>query len=313
MAKYKNGTDITDVLQKDINSSDSVNLPEGEFTISRTILVRSNVIISGEGDKTRIFLNDAVNSNMFTNSTPVEGNENITFKNISLDGNISKQFKPETQKKLSFCNMFYFANTSNIEFTNITGVNCYQTVLHFNKCQDIKINGLIAKHIGWSGISTSGSNNITATNIYIYDSGNDHRHSAIHLDGGTGAFIQGDIDRCVGNGVMLDATFSPFSHAVVTVNCSNCMRGVSLIGSPEKTPKNILIQGGVMKSNQIGVMISNASHSFIDGVLFLKNSEYGLLFQGRVGGNHSVVSRCKYTGNTVDIKEIHNSKGNFFY
>ena len=239
--------DITDFLQNSIDNNSVTTLPEGEFILSRTIVIGSNKIIKGQGERTVLKLGSAVNANMFTNKSHKEGNSKITIENLLLDGNLTEQYKPEDEKRLSFCNLVYFSNTKDVVFNNITGINCFQTVLHFNNCDNVQIEGLLAKNLGWSGISTSGTNNIKATKIRIFDSGKDHRHSAIHLDGGKGAYIEADIDKCVGNGVMIDATFSPFSHAVVKANCSNCMRGISLIGSEGKMPRNILIQGGEMK------------------------------------------------------------------
>lgn len=57
-------------------------------------------------------------------------------------------------------------------------------------------------------------------------------------------------------------------------------------------------------------MVSNAKSAFINNVYFESNSEYGILFQGRVGGTDSFVNNCTFIGNKEDIKEIHQSKNN---
>lgn len=290
-----------------------IKLPKGLFYISDTIELPSNTELSGCGELTKLILSSSVNKNMFTNQDKVKGNENIKISNISLDGNWKEQFKPENEKRVSFCNMVYFAKCKNVSFLSIKAENVFQTILHFNNCDGVNIYGLDARYLGWSGISTSGTDNIIATKVYIFDSGNDHRHSAIHLDGGIGSYLEVDVNTCVGNGVMLDSTFSDFSRSAVKANCKNCMRGVSCIGSPGKIPMNILIQVGVMENNEIGVMVSNASDVFISNVSFIKNTEVALLFQGRVGGNNSLASGCTFEGNFENIKQIHNSNNNFFF
>lgn len=308
------GSDITITLQKALLESSKVRIPEGKFFISDTILLPSGARIIGSGEfNSEIHFSDDVNKNMFTNSDYQAGNSDITIENLSLDGNWKNQRKPENEKRISFCNMFYFAKSNNLSFKGIRAFNCYQTVLHFNNSKDIFIEGLHSENLGWSGISTSGSDNIVAKNVYIYNSGNDHRHSAIHLDGGRGAYLECTVIKCNGNGVMLDSTFSDFSHAVVTANCSECMRGVSLIGSPKSQPKHILVKSGRMSKNQIGVMVSNSREAFIDGVVLDHNSEVGVLFQGRVGGLDSMVTNCEFIDNVEDIKEIHESKNNLFF
>jgi hypothetical protein len=305
---------ITNEIISRLAINDEVILPEGEFVISQTIFIGSNKSIRGSGNRaTKLRMVDGMNGNMFTNSDHKSGNENIRLENLYLDGNRENQFKPMDEKRVSFCNLVYFARVSNAFFNEVDGVECYQTVLHFSNCKNITINKFVAKHLGWSGISTSGTQNLVATNVVIYDSGNDHRHSAIHLDGGGNVYVQANIEKCVGNGVMLDATFSPFSHAVVNAHCSDCMRGIALIGAPDKVPQHILISGGEMKNNRIGIMVSNSSHAFIEGVRIQNNNEMGVLFQGRVGGINSIVKSCIFESNAKDIVELHNSGKNKFY
>lgn len=309
-----NGDNITKTLQKSLINDVVIVIPKGRFYIDETIKIPSNVVIKGEGNcESEIFLCDHVNANMFTNINHKSGNKNIHVENLALNGNWEKQFKPDSETRVSFCNIFYICRGENITFKKINAFNCYQTALHFNNSNGINIDGLFSKDLGWSGISTSGTNNLIAKNVYVYNSGNDHRHSAIHLDGGRGAYLECTVIKCNGNGVMLDSTFSDFSHAVVKANCSECMRGVSLIGSPKSQPQHILIKSGKMSNNDIGIMVSNSQFAFIDSVELENNSEVGILFQGRVGGLDSVVTGCSFSGNEVDIKEIHSSKNNLFY
>lgn len=309
-----NGDDITDMLQAAAFSGTETILPEGTFKISRTILLGSGCNISGSGIKgTKLVLEDGVNNNMFTNESITKGNKNIILKNLHLEGNATHQIKPVTERRLSFCNGVYLANVENSQFHDLIVENFLQTALHFRTCKNVDIRCLHAEKLGWSGISTSGTDNLKAIDFYIYNSGNDHRHSAVHLDGGNCSILKGVVKKCVGNGIMLDATFAPFSSAVVQVEASECMRGVALIGSAERQPHAVSIRDSYVFSNEIGIMISNARHAFMHSVQVENNKEVGILFQGRVGGRDSFVSKCMFCGNGVDIKEIHASGNNFFF
>lgn len=310
---FFSGEDISDVLQSSLEKYDSVQLPAGEFYISKTIFLRDGNSISGvPGFGTKLILSNASNTNMFSNIDHHNGNYDLKFCDLHLDGNGSNQFRPETQKKLSFCNIVYMSRVNGVSFQRLKGMNCHQTVLHFNNCSDVVIDDLYAAHLGWSGISTSGTSRLTAKNIYVFDSGNDHRHSAIHLDGGVSNYLQATVIKCVGNGVMLDSQFSDFGFSVVEANCYDCMRGIAVIGSSEKMPHNILIKNSRLINNDVGVMISNARNCFIVDTNIEDNMEYGLLFQGRVGGCDNLINGVTYKGNKVDFSEIHESKNNYF-
>lgn len=308
--------DITEELQSLADKGEDVTLRAGAFRVSRTIKLPDNCHLRGADNMgTTLVLGNAVNNNMFTNAGYGKNdvrNSNIRLSNLRLNGNLQAQFKPETEKRLSFCNILYFANSDQCEFDKLFVLNVLQTALHFRHCTKITIKKLYAEHLGWSGISTSGTSEIVATDFNILDSGNDHRHSAIHLDGGKGAYLRGDIRKCVGNGIMLDATFGPFSHALVEVNASECMRGISLIGSGDVQVHTVLMKNCNAKGNDVGIMVSNACNAFISNCNLMDNREYGVLFQGRFGGRDSFVTNCTFKKNGTDIKEIHQSGGNTF-
>lgn len=310
----ESGSDITEELQLLIDNNAKVLIPEGEFYLSGTIKFSSDVELRGESHElTKLHMSKGTNCNIFSNVNQREGSENITLTDLYINGNGSFQSRPEEQKKLSFCNAVYLANSKNLKFKNLIIEDCHQTALHFNNSDGVEIFNVITRKLGWSGLSTSGTSNLVATRFYVYDSGNDHRHSAIHLDGGYGIYLKCKVEKCVGNGVMLDSTFSPFGQAVVEAECSFCMRGLSLIGSAKSQPRSILIKNGRFRYNEIGVMVSNSENAFIDNCEVEHNSQFGVLFQGRVGGNHSVVSDCHFFDNKENIGEIHESKNNKFF
>lgn len=306
--------DITEEIQAAVDSGRDCKIPPGEFLISRTVLLDNDTVISGTGDcATTLRLAPGVNDNIFTNRDHEGGNSGIAISNLRLIGSSETQWKPESEKRLSFCNGLYLARSTDVLIQDLVVTNVKQTALHFRQSKKVAINGFVAEDLGWSGISTSGTSDLVATDFKIVDSGHDHRHSAIHLDGGSGAYLHGMIDKCVGNGVMLDASFAPFANAVVSVEASRCMRGIAMIGSQESQPHSITVARSLVTNNEVGVMVSNARWAHIVESEIIDNRDYGVLFQGRVGGRESFVTHCRFRGNGRDIEEIHESDDNYWY
>lgn len=231
--------DITkEILDSIDNGKEFCILPAGTFRITRTISLPSNFLLKGSGNlDTTLVLGNYVNNNMFTNvSYGVKGSRDrsIFISNLRINGNSAAQYKPDNERRLSFCNGFYFANADECKFTCVVLENILQTGLHFRNCTSVSILDMQSQDLGWSGVSTSGTIGIEVLDFLIHNSGHDHRHSAVHLDGGGKVYLRGRVTKCVGNGIMLDSSFGPFSHAVVEVEASACMRGISLIGSGEE-------------------------------------------------------------------------------
>jgi len=310
----KGNSDITKSLQEAINKNHGkIIIPEGSYTVSKTILLVSDTHICGADDhSTKLVFADATNSNMFMNVDGAMGNSNITVENLWIDGNATKQFRPKEEKKLSFCNIFYLRKSSKIYLSNIKATNCKQTAMHFNNCLGVRIKKLHADGMGWSGISTSGTDDIQATDVYIHDSGKDIIHSAVHYDGGVGSYFSGVIEKCTGNGVMLDSKFSTFNKSVVEAECTDCKRGVSLSGDHHNLLSNVLIQNTKTKGCEVGVLVSNSKSVFVTGSNIKNSSEYGILLQGKYGGCDTVISDTFFEANKEDIGEIHSSENNYF-
>lgn len=312
--KTFNYPDITKHLQDEIYSTDKeIILPNGNFIISKTIFLTNNTKISGSNkNKTILHLKEGTNNNMFTNESHIVGNSNIVISNIKVIGNAKKQEKPKHEKKLSFCNFIYLRNVTKFELIDVYVFDFKQTALHFNNCFNIRITNLYAKKLGWSGISTSNTSDIVAKKITIIDSGRDIIHSAVHFDGGENILIDANIDICVGNGIMLDSKYSKLNKANIKANCKSCKRGISLSGAHENKLSNVLIKQSNIENSEVGIMVSNSENVFIDKVNIVNCSEFGILFQGKFGGNNTMVSNSIFTNNKKDIIEIHSSKNNYF-
>ena len=311
------GDDITAALQSSIDNAapgQVVQLPVGSFTLSETIKLRSGITLQGNAGRRRTSLTLApdTNGHMFTNISHQQGNARIVLKDLILRGNAKHQHKPDGMKRLVWCNLILFRRVKDATVSNITAYDCRQTVLHLNHCTDVSVDGLECHDMGWSAISTSHADNLTVRNSSFHNSGLDTMHSAVHLDGGSGAQIHCTVDTCTGNGVMLDSKFSPLQNVVVEATCRRCLRGIGLMGDHENRIRNVLLRRCEVDENKVGMVVSNTSHVFIDNCAIRDSQEAGLVLQGQHGGRNVVVSGCHFERNLVDVQERHTSKDNHF-
>ncbi len=289
-----------------------INFTEGTFIFNKTIFLGSKKYICGLGiDKTQLILEKNSNCHLFSNLKDKKVSE-LFFSDFVVEGNIWDQKKPTDFTGLVFSNAFYLKNCVTVIFENIATNNIRQTGLHFSSCSDILIEKFNAKNLGWSGISTSGTDNIRAINFNIINSGLDVIHSGIHLDGGIGAYLSGTVDQCVGNGIMIDSAFAAMRNVFIKANVSNSKRGVSLSGAVKNALEDVYITGKYFKNREVGVMVSNSDHVFINECLILENIQYGILLQGRQGGRYTTVVNCDLSKNGTDIAEHHASCDNYF-
>lgn len=314
----RDGSDITKALQSVINEFSEINIkiliPAGTYATSNTILICSNTVIKGASNfSTKLILSDKTNDNIFTNHDHQLGAQNIGIESLWLDGNAFNQYKSANENRLSYCNACYFKNCKNINFYMIRVHNCKQTALHFNNCDNVKIEKLKATRLGWSGISTSGTNNIVASEVYIYDSGKDKRHSAVHFDGGSRSYFDGEIEKCTGNAVMLDSKYSSFNKSIINAKCAFCKRGIAILGFRQNLIKNVLVHCAEISNTEVGILVSNARHVFVADCKVNYSKKVALSFQGKYGVADSVVSNSFFKKNRNDIKQCKNSDRNYFF
>jgi len=304
------------VFQKAIDQLETdgvIFLEPGKFQIDNTLRLSSGIKIIGSGqDLTKIELLKHASCHLFSNENQLGGNEYIEISRLSVEGNMEFQPPPPDLKGITFCCGVYLKGVRNISILDVSMFNIRQTGLHFNGCNNIKIRNFKSDIAGWSGVSTTNSSSVDIE-AKISNAGLDIRHSGVHLDGGKFARFKGTVSTTTGNGVMLDSKNSSFSHAIVDANVSKCKRGVSLSGFHKHPLHTINISGIFCENENAGVMVSNASDCIIRRAHFIKNKEYGVLFQGRSGGKNSIVSDCYFDRNCEDIKEAHASSDNQFF
>ena len=274
-----------------------VFLEPGAHVVESTVLLPSGISLVGAGpESTTITLAPGSSCHVFTNDDHAKGNEAIELRGFRLEGNMRTQPRPPDLKGITFACGGYFKRVKRLVVQDIVAHGIRQTAFHFNHCKHVVLERLEADELGWSGVSTSGTDDIVLRRVVVTSSGLDVRHSGIHLDGGTGAYIDAVIDGCTGNGIMLDSKFSPMSDVVVRGVARRSMRGLSLSGDHEKELKNVSLSGDYSDNRECGVLVSNASNVFIVDATIASNGTAGIVIQGKSGSRHCVVARSRITG-----------------
>ena len=201
---------------------------------------------------TTLRLEGGANCHVFTNRDHDRGNEDIRVSDLRIDGNGRAQRRPAEGRSLSFACGVYMKRVRTATLHALRIEDIRQTGLHFNGCSDVSIDEYASEIAGWSGISTSGTDDIRITRATILWTGLDEMHSGIHLDGGFGAYVEATVAHCTGNAVMLDSTFSPQRNVVLDCTCTDAKRGLSLSGSAVHPLDGIAARGVYSHNREIG-------------------------------------------------------------
>jgi hypothetical protein len=275
----------------------TVYLEPGEHVVDATIELPSGVALVGAGPElTTITLAPGSSCHVFTNADHAKGNDTIELRGFTLEGNMRTQPRPPELKGITFACGGYFKRVKRLVVADVVAHAIRQTAFHFNHCKHVELTGLQADELGWSGVSTSGTDDIVLRRVVVTNSGLDVRHSGIHLDGGVGAYVDAVIDGCTGNGIMLDSKFSPLSDVVVQGVARRSMRGLSLSGDHEKELRNVCASGDFSDNRECGILVSNASNVFIVDATIAANGTAGIVVQGKSGSRHCVVARSRISG-----------------
>ncbi|MGQ0830568.1 MAG: methyltransferase domain-containing protein [Microthrixaceae bacterium] len=273
-----------------------VYLGPGSYRVSSTILLPSDVALVGAGpDRTTLTLDPGSDCHVFSNTDHAKGNERIELRGFRLEGNMRDQQRPPDVKGVTFACGGYFKRVENLSIDDIVAQGIRQTAFHFNHCTHVDIHRMEADELGWSGVSTSGTDDIVLRRVVVTNSGLDVRHSGIHLDGGRGAYVDAVVDGCTGNGIMLDSKFSPLCDVVVRGVGRRSMRGLSLSGDHENPLTNVSVSGDYSDNAECGILVSNASNVFIVDATIASNAKAGIVIQGKAGSSHCVVANTRIT------------------
>jgi SAM-dependent methyltransferase len=285
-----------------------VRLPVGRIELSHTLLVPDGTTLLGAGPtKTILALAPGASTHLITNRA--ERGARIGLHRLGLDGTAEHQAKPDGARMVWGCGAV-FRHVRGIVVDDVRAVDIAQTALHFQGCADVRIEGLRCDRMGWSGFSTSGTDDLIARDVVIRRAGYAETHSGIHLDGGRGAFLEATVEDTSGNAIMLDSNFAELSHVVVRGVGRRSYRGLALSGSHTKRLHHVTVSGEYDHNEKAGVMVSNADHVFVVGVRARGNGEHGVLLQGRNGARDCVVADCDLADNPLPVAERHASADN---
>lgn len=299
------------VLDNDESQERRIILTEGRYRVNRTLQLSDNDHIVGRGEVCIELLPNS-NCHVFSNRNYKDGNQNISVKDIKIEGNGAKQIRTNPDGPITFACAFYLKNVTNFVVENLVAESIRQTVVHFNNSKKCRVVTGKFRDLGWSGISTSKCDDLVVKNVEIINSGLDIIHSAVHLDGGIGGEINVRIRKSTGNGVMLDSKFSELFGLNVKAIVNECKRGVSCSGAAENRLHGCTIEAESIENREVGIMVSNSDHIWIRNSVIRDNGSVGILFQGRSGGCSCIVSSTQVSGHLIGIEERHNSANNCF-
>jgi len=295
-----------------LSDGGTVYLDGDVYDIETTIRLPSKIRIRGRGpEETILRLVDGAGCHVFSNADHEHGNEHISFADFMIDGNMEKQEKPQGDTSLMFCCGIFFKTVRIMEVRSVRTRDMRQNGIRLNNCSAIRISDYEARRLGWSGVSTSGADDISIVGE-VREAGLDVLHSGIHLDGGYGAFFRGVVDSVTGNGIMLESKYRELGLCRIDATVMRAKRGVSLSGDHQNRLANVLITGIFSENRENGIMVSNASHVVITDSTISNNPDSGILFQGRNGGRECLVCHTEFKNNGSDIVELHQSGMNFF-
>lgn len=287
--------DITEYIIYDIQNKSQIILKSGKYVISKPIKLSNNIEIIGENmENTIIYINNDLNYHLFSNIDHLNGNHDITIKNLTIYGNSKNIFSNVDHLKSSLCDFFYFRKCTDICIENIKGIDCKQTMMHFSLSNNININNLDLKDMYWSGISTTHSNEIIINNVKIDNSGLD-KHSAIHIDGGKNITIQDCyINKSKGNGIYLDSHWSElYNLSLDNIKVYNCDKGISIAGYNEKLIKNTKLTNIYVENCNYGLFSSNVESIIIDKA-DIYNNKISLDLQGKFQSKYCYFKNIKF-------------------
>lgn len=281
-----------------------VHLPAGEYTVETTVKLPGHVTLVGDGAHlTTVRLAPRSNCHIFTNTQHDGGNGNIELRGFTIEGDMRSQEKPAGLEAVSYACGGYFKGVTHLVIRDLVLNGVRQSGFHFSHCTNVELRGVRADRLGWSGVSTSATDDLRMHDVVITNAGLDQRHSGVHLDGGRGAYLGVVVDGATGNGIMLDSKFAPLSDVVVHGVARKALRGLSLSGDHDHDLSNVWVTGDYSNNREVGLLVDSASFVFIVGATFGSNGRAGIVVQGRGQVRHCVVSDCNITGSPIAIHE----------
>ena len=297
-AKGDGITDDTYAIQEAINfcyntkKSSTVIIPSGTF-IFTSITIKEGITLEGNGGtlklKDNVCIDDSVGYFLIHNSagklsTPFEPYNNITLRNLIIDGNKenNKYYKVADCITVAGDNITVDGCAvinppdSGIMFTNVTNSKCANN--RIDKARDLGI------YVN-DGDGTTFKNNIISNNIIsnCHYGGIGLKRSCKH------AIISNNIISYCGNGITLEhastETSNDFSHNLTITN--NRLYNIGVLESQLNDGKCAKM-GIVIRGGGFSIVTNNRIESVINYCISIEGSSYNIVSDNIIEGNRDI-------------------------
>lgn len=319
--KADNETDETDIIEKALEISNYIIIPDGTIIISNPILVPSNTTIEGIGEakiKASSIFNVANYRVMFVNEKhemSVASDTNIHFKNLTIEN---------TNESSGHDGLIHFRGVTNSNIENVK-INCYGSnvwgLILFSTCQNINVDNITITNYatnqlggclwvrgGLSQLDYEGAKSfgIHISNSNFYNYAKDE--TVVFADGTPGSYVEAQMSNCNIEGMANSSTDnlpnflfvvnSLDETSTLKVNVDNVnIKGASslysmVIGSNGiSTSKHDFCFNNIMCDNSVGGGIRSYQRDYIVNNAHIKapqgqNGAYNLTLTNSFSNRH---------------------------
>lgn len=288
-----------------------VRLGPGVHEVERTLRLRNGTTLEGTGrEDTVLALAPGASCHILTNHGGDGRGRAIGLRHLGLLGRASEQPTPEGHERYPFSCGALLSDAEDVEVTDVVARDIRSTAFHFERCARVRVVDVATHGVGWSGVSTTCTDDIEIGGLVATDSGRDTMHSSIHLDGGTGALVEASIEGATGTGVMLEALSGTLQQVDVRATVTGCRFGLSATSAGDWSLRHVVATGTFAGNREAGVRIANSDSVTVAGAEITGNGTHGVLLQGARGARRCVVAACTIEGNPIAVEERDASAGN---
>lgn len=231
-------------------SGGSVYLTEGVYYLDASVVIPSNVQLRGTGTSSVITVNNNLGSGiaLITNSDPVNGNTNISIRDLVLHGNRDNNASVNAMRGIEFTRAGSGAGA-----TATTGATISEnTLTHFR---------------GNAIYMTNSHNSDVSHNKFLYSADN-----GVSIESGANNSIVNNSF----NGVTMAIRFATATYSTISnnnINGSSSINGA--IDMRTGSSNNTVTDNSIKNSTQISLRIATSSNNLINNNLFTDNGGSG--------------------------------------
>jgi hypothetical protein len=288
-----------------------VRLGPGTFEVGRMLRLRDRTSLVGAGPTATVLaLLPGTSQHLLTNADAHGGGRDLELRGLGLLGRADEQPVPDGHERYPFSCGAFLRNVEGVTIRDVVARDVRSTAFHFERCRHVRVIDVETHGVGWSGVSTAGTDDIEVRRVLCTDSGRDRKHSAVHLDGGTGAVIEATAVDATGTGIMLEAWTGSLFDVVVRGEARRCDLGFSASAAEGWDLRHVLVTGDFSDNRVAGVRVANSERVDVVGATIRGNGECGVRLQGARGARDCVVAACTIDGSPVPVEQRDASAGN---